>query len=99
MDETLSTLKFGARAKRIKNKPKINKEMSIQEVQHLLEEETKKNSGMNRRIRMLEKMIHQLGGVVPKDTMAGTVDQPVEEEKRAEPEIQYVEKIVEVPPE
>jgi kinesin family protein 5 len=29
LDETISTLKFGARAKRIKNKPKINKEMSI----------------------------------------------------------------------
>ena len=29
LDETISTLKFGARAKRIKNKPKVNKELSI----------------------------------------------------------------------
>ena len=29
LDETLSTLRFGARAKRIKNKPKVNKELSI----------------------------------------------------------------------
>ena len=29
LDETLSTLRFGARAKRIKNKPKVNKEMTI----------------------------------------------------------------------
>ena len=32
LDETLSTLRFGARAKRIKNKPKVNKEMTIQEL-------------------------------------------------------------------
>ena len=29
LDETLSTLRFGARAKRVKNKPKVNKELSI----------------------------------------------------------------------
>ena len=29
LDETLSTLRFGARAKRIKNKAKINREMTI----------------------------------------------------------------------
>ena len=37
LDETISTLKFGARAKKIKNKPKINKELSIQELQYLFE--------------------------------------------------------------
>lgn len=31
-EETISTLKFGARAKKIKNKPKVNKELSIAEV-------------------------------------------------------------------
>lgn len=39
LDETLGTLRFGARAKRIKNKPKVNKELSIPELQALLEEE------------------------------------------------------------
>ena len=29
LEETISTLKFGARAKKIKNKPKVNKELSI----------------------------------------------------------------------
>ena len=29
LDETLSTLRFGARAKRIKNKAKVNREMTI----------------------------------------------------------------------
>jgi kinesin family member 5 len=36
LEETISTLKFGARAKRVKNKPKINKELSVAELQHLL---------------------------------------------------------------
>lgn len=31
-DETISTLKFGSRAKKIKNKAKVNKELSIAEV-------------------------------------------------------------------
>lgn len=80
LDETISTLKFGSRAKRIKNKPKINKELSIQEVQNLLEIEIKKNEQKTRRIRMLEKLIIELGGVVPKDTFgAGQGDVPDEE--------------------
>ena len=29
LDETLSTLRFGARAKRIKNKAKVNREMTV----------------------------------------------------------------------
>jgi kinesin family protein 5 len=29
LDETISTLKFGARAKQVKNKPKINKELTV----------------------------------------------------------------------
>ena len=32
LEETLSTLRFGARAKRVKNKPKVNKELTIQEL-------------------------------------------------------------------
>lgn len=34
--ETISTLKFGQRAKQIKNKAKVNKELSIKELKHLL---------------------------------------------------------------
>lgn len=36
--ETLSTLRFGQRAKSIKNKPKENVELSARELQHLLEQ-------------------------------------------------------------
>ena len=35
-EETISTLRFGARAKKIKNKPKINKESTIEELMEKL---------------------------------------------------------------
>ena len=35
--ETISTLRFGKRAKQIKNKPKINKEISVSELKLLLD--------------------------------------------------------------
>ena len=35
--ESLSTLRFGARASRVKNDPKVNKEYSIPELKKLLE--------------------------------------------------------------
>ena len=37
LEETISTLKFGSRAKNIKNKAKVNRELSIQELQFLYE--------------------------------------------------------------
>lgn len=40
--ETLSTLRFGSRAKKIKNKPKVNKEESLEELKMLLELAEKK---------------------------------------------------------
>ena len=91
LDETISTLKFGARAKRIKNKPKINKELSIQELQYLYEEEKKKNEIKTRRIRILEKIIKEMGGVVPKDTFGaaqGDLPEDTEDQKLQIPEIE-----------
>jgi len=35
--ETLGTLRFGARARNIKNKPKINKQYSVNELMKMLE--------------------------------------------------------------
>ena len=74
-EETVSTLKFGERAKDIKNKAKVNRELSIQELQYLYEQEKAKNELKTRRIRMLEKLIIELGGIVPKDLLgAGKED-------------------------
>jgi kinesin family protein 5 len=43
-------LKFGARAKQVKNKPKINKELTVQELKFLLQEQKDKNTSLERRI-------------------------------------------------
>ena len=41
LSETVSTLRFGVSAKKIKNKPKINKELTVAELQGLLEKTEK----------------------------------------------------------
>jgi len=65
--ETVSTLRFGQRAKKVQNKPKINKELSIAELKHLLEEAERAVERKDRRIRVLEECIKKLGGVIPED--------------------------------
>jgi kinesin family protein 5 len=40
--ETISTLRFGVSAKKIKNKPEINKELTVAELQSLLDKAEKK---------------------------------------------------------
>jgi len=65
--ETISTLRFGQRAKKIQNKPKINKEMSIAELKLLLEKAEAQLDKKDRRIRNLEKIIKNLGGKVPEE--------------------------------
>lgn len=53
--ETLSTLRFGNRAKNIKNKPKVNREFTVAELLLLLEK-------AELRIKELEKIIKDMGG-------------------------------------
>ena len=60
--ETISTLRFGARAKNIKNKPKINKELSIAELKNMLTKAEAELERKERRIRMLENIIKKMGG-------------------------------------
>jgi hypothetical protein len=64
-------LRFGARAKKIKNKARINKELSIAELKHMLEKMESELESKNRRIRLLEKMIRELGGEVPAENVRG----------------------------
>ena len=59
--ETLSTLRFGIRAKSIKNKAKINREISIQEMQIALLRKEKELEDKDKRICLLEKYISKLG--------------------------------------
>ncbi len=63
--ETLSTLRFGTRAKKIKNKPKINKEYTVDELQKIIEDLTSKLEKANQRIKQLEDFIRKNGLKVP----------------------------------
>lgn len=63
--ETVSTLRFGTRAKQIKNKPKVNKEFTVAELKLLLSKADAEVTKKERRIQMLEKVVTDMGGVVP----------------------------------
>lgn len=55
-------------SKKVKNKPKINKELSIIELKHLLEEAEKMINRNEKRIRILERVIIHYGGTIPEET-------------------------------
>lgn len=50
MSETISTLRFGERAKRVKNKARINEELSIDELKNLLQAAKKEIKSLKRRL-------------------------------------------------
>ena len=87
--ETLSTLRFGERAKKIKNKPKINKEVTVAELQKLVDELKENLKKANARITQLENFIKQNGLSVPASNYKKEED---EEEKRKEIEEKAKEK-------
>ena len=63
--ETLSTLRFGERAKKIRNKAKINKEVTVMELQRIIDSLNEKLKNANKRIIQLENYIKNNGLVVP----------------------------------
>lgn len=63
-DETISTLRFGQRAKQIKNKAKVNKELSLKELKYMLMVAEKEIGLKDKRIASLEKYITQLEDAV-----------------------------------
>ena len=68
--ETLSTLRFGARARNIKNAPKVNKEYTVAELKRLLEKSEEKIDALKKHIKILEKQILEAGGSLPdEDTL------------------------------
>lgn len=64
--ETLSTLRFGTRAKAIKNIPKINREYTVAELLKKLEGYQEKIKRKDKKIRKLEDYIRNAGLEVPK---------------------------------
>lgn len=63
--ESLSTLRFGLRAKKIKNKPKINKETTVAELKIEIDRMDKTILKLNWRIKQLENYIVKNGLPIP----------------------------------
>jgi kinesin family protein 5 len=63
--ETISTLKFGKRAKMIKNKPTVNKEYSKSKLKSLWKSATKKIKGLEEQVKFLKDYIKKNIGEVP----------------------------------
>lgn len=55
-------MRFGARARNIKNAPKINKEFTVPELKRLLEISEEKLELASKKITVLTKQITDLGG-------------------------------------
>lgn len=64
--ETMSTLRFGQRAKSVKNTPKINREYTVAELQLLLEKAESTITELKKRITQLELFIQKNGMQAPK---------------------------------
>ena len=86
--ETLSTLRFGERAKKIKNKPKINKEVTIAELQKLISQLKENLKKANARITQLENYIKQKNLTVPEGNYKKEEDEEEIEEKEKEKDVQ-----------
>jgi kinesin family protein 5 len=65
--ESISTLRFGTAARNIKNKPKVNKELSIAEMTKLLAKSEKIIQVRSYRITVLEKQLNEAGLDIPND--------------------------------
>lgn len=62
LDETISTLRFGQRAKAIKNVVKINQQRSLEELEYIIKTLTTKMQSQSRYINVLEReLIHAMG--------------------------------------
>jgi len=82
--ETLGTLRFGFRAKSIKNTPKINREFTVAELQLLLEKAEKTIEDKEKRIKQIEQLLLHNGHQLPKCDEKFEEIKPVIEEKSVE---------------
>jgi kinesin family protein 5 len=55
--ETLSTMRFGSRARSIKNKPKVNREYTVPELKKLLDQLEKECDVLRERVKLLESLL------------------------------------------
>jgi len=66
-EETLCSLRFGQRAKLVKNKATINKQLTVEECKKIIEELQREIDLKNARIKLLENFITKNGMKVPDD--------------------------------
>ena len=79
--ETLSTLRFGARARNIKNDPKVNREYSIPELKKMLEAANVRIAYLEGHVKALVNQIIDLGGQPPTEAELSKLQKKVEEQK------------------
>lgn len=79
--ETISTLRFGVRAKNIKNKPKINREYTVAELKIMLARATEQIGLRDKRISDLEKTLKKCGLALP-ESISSDEKEELEEIKR-----------------
>lgn len=84
--ESLSTLRFGERAKKIKNKAKINKEVTVAELQKIIGELKEKLRKADARITQLENYIRQSGLKLPDSNYQVEMDEEEKSKKKDEKE-------------
>lgn len=63
----MSTLRFGQRARNIKNQPKVNREYTVPELKKLLEKAEGELDIYKCKVRALEEIIMELGGALPQE--------------------------------
>lgn len=80
--ETVSTCRFGIRAKSIKNKPKVNREYTLAELKLMLSKAREEISRKNRIIIALEKALGRSASTLP-----NIKDQLEDEEEKEESEL------------
>ncbi len=65
--ETLSTCRFGARARFVKNNAKINRLPTVTELECTIKRLTRELNRSNQRVSRLEALVATLGGAIPPD--------------------------------
>ncbi|KAJ1613114.1 putative kinesin heavy chain [Cryptosporidium canis] len=69
--ETIGTLRFGIRAKMVKNAPKVNQQFSVEQLQVLLNSAQRKLAERDNYIKVLEDLVKKLGGELPENKPCG----------------------------
>jgi len=65
--ETVSTMRFGSRARSIKNKPKVNREYTVPELKRLLDAAQNFCEILQARVNSLESILQNNGIELPSD--------------------------------